>query len=444
MKTSHLFSFLTLLTLSCFLHTSSLLAQQQDKSDRDLLMRSLELEDLSEEGKDEFFSYFSNDPIGTLNATKKIKDPKTPEEAKAMFQDYFRDRVDTLDYQLISRYWDKQIEKHRDKTLARAALYRVALANQRRTVDSLLAVYYEDLKRLSPSLNELLTENERASVRVYYQEGIKSMTRKKDEFLNYELKFSYAIDPIIYQSMKYGFELMEKIPSSYYYALTGASRYRLKFVEKLVNNDYVEQYKEFEYNLDSLLSKKGYRAHSAIPFYHLELRNKAQHSISNALLFAYIENWLDAPVKEAVVIDWPICSTPTNANQQPLSALINTDKLAELGFSSSPGMSDPNIGEPETMTLISKEMEMIGIALLKCEDEEIMKTQASFSNAEKKELEIVSFDGGQAISVLSADNTNTIKRQSLVYLETGTFLVFYYTDSYDEERGQLILQALSK
>lgn len=257
------------------------------QSNESILM-SLGLTEMSEEGKDTVVHYYRTAYEESFGYAQQLSVPLNLPQESTFLQSYFQNKLNATDLQLMAEVWAKRQAAFQEKTLARAAAYEQALNCQRTQIDALHARHAVALNRFQEQIRSTLSAQQLAILATCYDQSMKRLRAKRDQFLAFEAQQTQAIAPAIYDYMAYGFELMERYPASYYYSLLRANNRRLSFVEELPLEDFFQAYAVFENELILLLDSGECRAHLAIPFYQSGERYQGKHTLRNALFYAYI------------------------------------------------------------------------------------------------------------------------------------------------------------
>ncbi len=222
--------------------------------------------------------------------TSRTRDPLTIPEQSEILQHFFRDKVISSDVQIIRLVWNDKYEAFKTRTLRRAEAYEKALVRQKAIVDSMMSIYRSELNLFQEDVKNALSEEQLKLLQAYRDQSVIRLHEKRDEFLLHETRLTKPITPSLYNYFQYSFQLMEEIPSSYYYSLVGGKKNTLAFVKELPLEKYYLAYKAFENALIKALDENGGRAHVAIPAYYSGARYQGEHTQINALHFGLL-NW---------------------------------------------------------------------------------------------------------------------------------------------------------
>lgn len=255
---------------------------------RDLIIKHLGLNSLSEEGKDTITHYYNNNFREVFTKTGGMFNRITITEEQKFLTNYFENKLDSSDLIILHNAWDIKIEKQKEKTRKRGAIYLKAMNCQKATLDSIRSFHYPKLMSFRRKLKRKLQNHDIKTIQKYYESSLKKLRFKRDQFIEYEEKFSKPQTPSIQDYMKYNFALMEEIPTVYYYKLVGGPNPEMNFVEELELENYFESYLKFEDDLIKKLGAHPCRAHLAIPFYHGGERYTGKYRKENAIVFAVI------------------------------------------------------------------------------------------------------------------------------------------------------------
>jgi hypothetical protein len=293
---------------------------------------------LSPNGQDTLFHhYLTNKTLFKLETDLFEKIPYP--EIKTVFKNYFRYKLDSSDLKIVLDHWENKQIEFTLSTKIRALNYKSALQCQMRLVDSLFQLYHPLLKDYFPLVKSNLSLEEIEHILQLQEKNIAKLSYKKEEFLNYEKKFTLPIDSSMWQYMKFGFDLMEKIPTSKYFTLLGANNSSLSFLNDRNLQAYYDLYEKFETDLIQGLDRAGCRAQVAIPFYVKENNAAVEkiHTIRSSIFFfvntdtslhrKIITN--DTSMTNQIIDSIHIKIFNSNAR---IDSFIRLDKIKEMGI----------------------------------------------------------------------------------------------------------------
>ncbi|MBK9254627.1 MAG: hypothetical protein IPM42_04000 [Saprospiraceae bacterium] len=206
---------------------------------------------------------------------------------KDRFHTHFETKISKSDIEILSNFWQEKQREYEISTIERSKKYKSALQCQQIFLDSLMRVFspYLDTHK-AKILTEISKEELKLILENFNACKIK-LKWKKEKFLEYEEQFTLSIDSSIYSYMKFGFELMERVPASKYYNVLGMDNSNLSFLLSKNLNEYYNLYEKFESELIYGLNRTNCRAHLAIPYFHRDTNENAEriHTIRNSLFY---------------------------------------------------------------------------------------------------------------------------------------------------------------
>lgn len=325
----------------------------QDYEYKRQVIGALGINEMTPEGQDTMVYYYQTDFFNLFGLTGRLLDPKTVQEAAEINRQFFLSKLSASDLKILDDYWQRQVDEYRMKTLERGERYRVGLICQQQIADSVLMGLQPQLMPPAKAFLRKLTEDQLIILRTCYDKSIEKLRRKGEEFITFEKKFTLDITPHIHAYMVAAFRLMEKIPTSYYYNLVGASNDELRFLSEMAD-PYFDLYADFEKAILDALNEEGCRAHLAIPFYHFDLNKESIHSKRNAAFFAVLNSPIEgnlAVEKTAINQDTLVYEVVQSREQRNVREFINADALIAIGFFERP------IPMPDTYSFVKENSE---------------------------------------------------------------------------------------
>ena len=230
--------------------------------------------------------------------------------------------------------------------------------------------------------------------------------------------------------MEHGFKVMDEIPVSYYLDLVSTHKRKLAFIAELSQNPYVKLYREFESQLDTLLTHKNEcRGHAAIPFFHEEIRNKGYHTTLNAILLAYKKGWLRAPVIPERAIVWPDLTPFQDQEAINWKNHIDYDLASKLGLN--------YLEEGESLGGVwfnDAENRLKNIMITPCS---LTKENNYIKNFEEKykfdKITVLKEPGFQLFYVLPEDDTGFSIMEGVLFTKNKVFSIVYSSPVFDLE-----------
>jgi hypothetical protein len=272
-----------IITLVFFSVTVGIAAQKQEA-----LVRSLGHDNLSPAGQDTIYKYAQSHSKELWQGSWDLMHPKTMTATGALFQAFFADKLSSEDLVLINAHWKGKQKEYDEQVLANAPHFMAALNCQQVAFDSLLMVHLPALEAYMQDIEANLTENQKGLLFLNYEQSIEKLRDKRDDFLDHAQEFNSPVSTASEDYLAYAFDLMERIPTSYYYNLVRHSKGNLSFVEDLNLEAYFTAYGQLMDDVLFVLDDRDCRGTPAIPFYHAHLRENEDLLRRDALLFAGI------------------------------------------------------------------------------------------------------------------------------------------------------------
>lgn len=336
----------------------------------------------------------------------RVRDAKPIPETSDVFYNLFAEKMTKNDLSIIRNYWSAKQAEYVAKIESYEGLYVNALDCQKRTIDSLLEKYLTPLQARIADLDSVVTDEQIAELSNYYEKRLPSYESKKREFIEYEQRFTLPITDAMLNYMKYGFELMDEVPVSYYLDLASPHKRKLKFIDQLSDNPYVELFRAFEIQLDTLLTPENEcRGHAAIPFYHKGIRDKEYYTTLNALLFAKKNKWLREVTIPQATIKWP------DFEQYRVKDTIDWQNRVDFDLAEDLGLNYLEGGESLGGVWFS------GVGN---EMKNIMLTECSFSG---KDSCVSSFEGNHKFDKVNIAKMTDFQLFYVVETEEGSFSI---------------------
>ena len=258
-----------------------------------------------------------------------------------------------------------------------------------------------------------MTEEEIKQITALHQNNRKVLARKKAEFLDFEERFTLAIDSSMYQYMKNAFEMMDNIPVSGYFSLLGANNSTIPRMEGRQLEDYFHQYELFENAIIEGVNHEGCRAQVAIPAYHKVNKPAVDrvHTIRNSLFFfVQYDSLRNTTSMEVVpsIVDTIII--------EAISTQGKIDSIIDAKLAASLHLKNMKMGFPNTITFVQlndKEKYESIISFHVITDAEERRTFAiQRNNPEyRKRLQVLKTEDNQVVyySVRSHEDTHTLR-----------------------------------
>lgn len=284
--------------LLLLLLTSAFLVGQSKEE----LLRSLGHGNLSPAGQDTIYKYAQSHAKELWEPSWNLMILKPLPEVKQNFRAFFTGKLSPEDLTLLDAHWEEKQQKYVAKISAQTAGLEAALACQEVAFDSLMQVHFPILEAFKAEIETKLTKFQISQLFSYYRASLVKLRLKRDEFLEHARVFNTPISPASEHSLAYGFAIMERIPSVYYYNLVGHVEIPLDFADEHPLDAYTAAYGRFMDDILFVLDDRNCRGNAAIPFYHDHLREQEDLLRRDALLFAAIQ-FLEEPAAEDIVAE---------------------------------------------------------------------------------------------------------------------------------------------
>ena len=395
---------------ACITLTFNYLHAQISKPD---FLIAYELSALSPAGQDTVYEHYRTDTKMFMRDAGLL-DKMTYPEIKTMFQEYYKNRLSLEDLRIVLQHWDNKQTDFIQRTRERGIRYKAALECQKSVFDSVMPAYFPLLASYFPAARKAFTEEEIKQITALHQNNRKVLARKNAEFLDFEERFTLAIDSSMYQYMKNAFEMMDNIPVSGYFSLLGANNSTIPRMEGRQLEDYFHQYELFENAIIEGVNHEGCRAQVAIPAYHKVNKPAVDrvHTIRNSLFFfvqydSTLRNTTSMEVVPSIVDTIIIDAVSTQGK---------IDSIIDLKLAASLHLKNMKMGFPNTITFVQlndkeKYESIIGFHVIT--DAEERRTFAiQRNNPEyRKRLQVLKTEDNQVVyySVRSHEDTHTLR-----------------------------------